>query len=64
MESECKISQIDAFKIFAIDETGQLQSSFIPSFKEELKYPPNQKSELTRKMLHFLLLKILKMLFM
>lgn len=40
---DCDVSEVNGFKIFSRDNTGQLQSVFVPTFKAGLKYPPNQR---------------------
>lgn len=44
MKKEVSIEEVSAFKIFTRDENGLLQSSFIPTFKEGLKYTPNERT--------------------
>jgi len=38
-----EIEKVSAFKIFTRNEQGTLQSTFIPTFKSELTYPPNER---------------------
>jgi len=42
-KKEVSIEEVSAFKIFTRDKDGLLQSSFIPTFKEGLKYTPNER---------------------
>jgi len=38
---DCAIPEVNGFKMFSRDGTGQLQSVFLPTFKNGLKYLPN-----------------------
>lgn len=41
--NEVAVPEVNGFKIFSRTKTGQLQSVFVPTFKEGLIYPSNQR---------------------